>query len=281
MNKLDSNLLLHSLAPPSIKNDARIAAALEALQRQLIPLEGHLDDGLFLCRIDELDSATLDHLAAQWNARVWRDSWPLELKRTSLKSIIQEKRRLGTLTAIKNAISSLGSAVIIREWWQCEPKRTPHTFEVVINQNSLPGVADEDLIYDLMRSLNYTKPVRSQYTITLTYKTQAFLKLPQVGRQLVFTRISIPKTLRGAASAVLPSINGTRYVASARVAALKKAPDHAKAHGQLIPSSTMRSLLSLRLGTKTGGADLLAQAQSSSVMGPRLLTSVRIRTAQR
>ncbi len=63
--------------------------------------------------IDELTSEQLDHFAVGRNLTTWRESWPLDLKRSVAKSIICSKRQEWALSAVKNVLASLGSAVSI------------------------------------------------------------------------------------------------------------------------------------------------------------------------
>ena len=231
MKKLKNNLLLKSLAPPSITKDPQVKHAISAVEKELLPLEGHLNDGLFYCRIDTLSSDALDHLAAQWNATVWRDSWPIEVKRSVLRALITDKSRLGTLSAVKKAISSLGSGIYVREWWQNDPPREAHTFEVVIDQNAIEGVADADLLFDLRRLIDYAKPVRSQYTFTISFKTYAIINLIGASRPIVHARLSMP--VKGIADLSIKAfrVSRARGITSARLSLVKTFPAHSS--GQL------------------------------------------------
>lgn len=213
MKSADQDFILLDLLPHSLRRDARIVNAMKSLQPQLRDLYGHLDDGAVMAQIDSLPEAVLDHLAKQWNAAVWRDYWPAETRRRALKSLITEKRRLGTLTAVKNAISSLGSAAYIREWWEYDPVKTAHTFQVIISQNAIDGVASADLLYDLKRLIDYAKPVRSQYSFVVTYKTAANLTLRAIGRPTIRLWSTFePQCYNAARSELLPHDIGRGFV---------------------------------------------------------------------
>ena len=275
MKKLKNNSLLKLLAPPSITKDPQVKNAITAVEKELLPLEGHLNDGLFYCRIDSLSSEALDHLAEQWSATVWRDSWPIEVKRSVLRALITDKSRLGTLSAVKKAVSSLGSGVFIREWWQTEPRRTPHTFEVVIDQNAIEGVADEDLIFDLMRSVDYAKAVRSQYTVVLTYKTQAFLKLYNGCRPLIQARLSSFNNLNAFINLTMRLNSASRAVISARLMALQQVPHSILGISTLAMINEARPMASVRVKSNSklnvhGQKNLQTPATVRPVINARL-----------
>lgn len=182
--------LVTSVMPSSLKQDKKVTDSAEALDPQLRGISLHTDDGMYLYKLDELPSAVLDHLAMQWDADVWRDTWPLHVKRQALKTLITEKTRQGTVSAVKNSLSSLGSAAYITEWFERTPPATPYTFVVSIYQNEIEGIADEDLIYDIKRSINAAKPVRSQYSIAVIQTFKDDIYVTGAARTLAFARIS-------------------------------------------------------------------------------------------
>lgn len=168
MRKSEEKTLLFALLPSSIKEEPVFKHSSEALYAG-DDSKDHLNDGLFYYRLDELDSATLDHLAAQWHAHVWRDSWSIDTKRAILKSLIKTKSHLGTKGAVKDVVSSLvGGNASIKEWFETTPQGTPHTFEIRVTQNiSDESRVSSDVLTDLINGINYAKPVRSQYTLVL------------------------------------------------------------------------------------------------------------------
>lgn len=169
MKSIKDNFIISTL-PSSLSKDKNFQAfstLSDAALQEIIP---HVDDGILLASIDVLASNVLDHMAAQWRAKVWRDSWPVDVKRQVLKALIKDKSRQGTLAAVKSAVSSIGSAAFIKEWWQMQPEGKPHTFNITIDQTELEGIASEDLLLDLKRLVDDAKPVRSQYTFTIMQK---------------------------------------------------------------------------------------------------------------
>ena len=119
MHKSEDKTLLFALLPSSIKEEPVFKHSAEALYAG-DDSKDHLKDGLFYYRFDELSSDILDHLAAQWHAHVWRDSWNIETKRQVLRSLIQTKSHLGTKGAIKDVLAGIvgSQASSIKEWFE-------------------------------------------------------------------------------------------------------------------------------------------------------------------
>ena len=195
MHKSEDKTLLFALLPSSIKEEPVFKHSAEALYAG-DDSKDHLKDGLFYYRFDELSSDTLDHLAAQWHAHVWRDSWNIETKRHVLRSLIQTKSHLGTKGAIKEVLAGIvgSQASSIKEWFEMEPQGTPHTFEIRVEQNlSNSSTISSDVLNDLIRALNYAKPVRSQYTLVLVNQPfNAELDFSVHTSQMVYTHLYSP-----------------------------------------------------------------------------------------
>lgn len=112
---VESGLL--DVVPDSISKDPDVSSAAKALDVPLLEMTNVIDLPSIYVSIDKLTSDQLDHLAYSWDASVWRDSWPIELKRSIVKQVVQEKRKKGTRKAVEEAVEALGSAATIKEWW--------------------------------------------------------------------------------------------------------------------------------------------------------------------
>ena len=169
--------LVTSVMPSSLKQDKKVTDSAKALDPQLRDISRHTDDGMLLYKIDYLPSDVLDHLAMQWDAEVWRDSWPINVKRSVLKSLIPSKQKLGTMSSITAGLASLGSAVTVEEWFDKTPQGAPHTFSVILDQSQIEGTVDTELEQDIRSTINQRKPVRSQYSLAIMHKGSADLVL--------------------------------------------------------------------------------------------------------
>ncbi|MBN5099159.1 phage tail protein I, partial [Stenotrophomonas maltophilia] len=97
----------------------------------------------------------------------WDSAWPEHIKRQRIASAINIQRHKGTAGSVREVIESFGGSVVIREWWQQEPRGVPHTFELVLTLSGRPG-ADPSAKYveDVIAEVTRTKPVRSHFTFT-------------------------------------------------------------------------------------------------------------------
>tara|TARA_Y100001001_G_scaffold59284_1_gene56089 strand:- start:2526 stop:3182 length:657 start_codon:yes stop_codon:yes gene_type:complete len=188
MADLDEVKLL-DLVPDNLTQDKNIYASSMAIDPELKAVSAQLMDPAIFARIDELTSEQLDHIAWQFDSKVWRDSWPLHLKQSVIRTIISEKSKRGTLSAVRNAVESLGSAVIIREWWQTSPQGDPHTFTVTVSVNEIPGQVSAQTQADLMLRIDDVKPVRSHYTLSIATQAYGGLNLSNGVRVATFARL--------------------------------------------------------------------------------------------
>lgn len=182
---------LRELVPESIRDDANVSAAIDALNGELQLVSALVEVPSILARIDELEDDVLDHLAWQLNSKTWRDSWPLSLKRSVIKSLIIEQSKKGTRFALDKAVRSYGAGLTIREWWETSPPGVPHTFDLVLSINNLGGqVSDAQAQEDLLRRIDDVKPVRSKYTFTLAVQAEGGIGITGAFRTASYVRLS-------------------------------------------------------------------------------------------
>ena len=189
MSKGLAEVRLSDLLPDSIAQDDNVKHSATALDKQLLDMTAAVDLPSIYVSIDKLTSTQLDHVAYGWDASVWRDSWPVALKRSVLKNVVREKRKKGTLRAVKDAVSSIGSAATIKEWWQQEPKGAPHTFEIQATLGNIDGTLDAEMQEDLFALVDDAKPVRSHYTFVLVRQLQGGMGVDGYLRPVADARI--------------------------------------------------------------------------------------------
>lgn len=208
MTEIDKSKLEQTI-PKNLLKDKNVNACAESLDVHLQKVSSETDLPLVYYNLYKLTSEQLDHLAYSWDASVWRQSWKIEIKRSVLKSIILDKRKRGTLGAVKSAIESIGSVSEIKEWWQEEPKGTPHTFTVTARLNSYEGVLDGDLQEDLIGLIDDAKPVRSHYKFILQKKFSSNIWSVGLYRKLSYARVkggSITGTETATAIGLIPAV---------------------------------------------------------------------------
>lgn len=180
---------LSQLIPENLVEDSNFKASADALDPSLQEVSKKVDIPSIYLRLGELTSEQLDHMAAAWDASVWRQSWPLQIKRSVLNNVIREKRKRGTLGAVKKAIETIASFTSLTEWWQETPKGTPHTFKVVASLNNYEGVLESDLQEDLIGLIDDAKPVRSHYDFILQKKYTGEIGAIGLYRKLAYVRV--------------------------------------------------------------------------------------------
>ena len=185
-----SDTKLTDLLPPNLAADEDIRAKAEAFDDQFSQLVGSIEQPAIYMRIDQMTSLQLDHLAVQYDVSPWREFWPVTIKRNVIKATYMTLAKRGTVEAVKTAVSALGSAVQVIEWWQMEPKGIPHTFKVVANLGSFDGVLSSDLQNDVMSLIDNAKPVRSHYTLELRESLEGGVGTVGLVESSVVARIS-------------------------------------------------------------------------------------------
>ena len=185
-----SETKLTDLLPPNLAADEDILAKAEAFDAQFGQLVESIEQPAIYMRIDQLTSLQLDHLAVQYDVTPWRESWSISMKRSVIRATYMTLCKRGTVEAVKTAVEALGSAVQIIEWWQMEPKGTPHTFKVVTNLGSFDGVVSSDLQNDVMALIDNAKPVRAHYTLELRESLEGIVGTAGLVESSVVARIS-------------------------------------------------------------------------------------------
>lgn len=165
--KTIDDIKLKDTMPESLTSDENVSAVAEAIDPQLQFIASKVDLPTLLISIDKLPSLALDHLAVQYDVTVWRDSWPLNVKRSVLKTAISDKRKKGTRAAVEQAVASIGGAAKIVEWWETEPKGKPFTFDIKVALSQVEGVLDTEQQEDLVRLIDDAKSFRSHYNLVL------------------------------------------------------------------------------------------------------------------
>lgn len=184
------DVVLEDLLPDSISSDRQVKESAKAIDPELKAVSGFVFVGSVLANVDKLTSVQLDHIAYSFDLTTWRDYWPLSQKRRVAKNVLAQKCRMGTLSAVKKVLESLGSAVSITEWWQKSPKGTPHTFEVVASIGGLSGGLSAEAQADFFRLLNEAKPVRSHYTFTIAMSLLSDVQITGALRPASYARCS-------------------------------------------------------------------------------------------
>ncbi|WP_249977608.1 phage tail protein I [Vreelandella olivaria] len=146
-----------SLLPPNATHLERSTASTTARITQVpTPLRD-------LWNPDTCPAHLLPWLAWTLGVAAWKAYWPERIKRERIRQAVEIHRRRGTAQSVRRVVESFGAGVAIREWWQTEPKGTPHTFELTltIRDDNYAAELQEDIVQEVMR----VKPVRSHFNL--------------------------------------------------------------------------------------------------------------------
>lgn len=116
--------------PPALKNDPDMMALAQTISAQLQTTAAEVRKNIIYARIDELDEATLDVLAYDLHVDWYDYSYPIEVKRRTIRDSIQVHRRLGTKYAVEKALGAVYPGTKVEEWF--EYGGDPYKFRVVI-----------------------------------------------------------------------------------------------------------------------------------------------------
>ncbi len=112
----------------------------------------------------------LPWLAWAMSVDEWDANWPDHQKREVIKASVRIHRRKGTAGAVKDSLAVLGGHIEVVEWFENQPKTTPHTFRLVVNygvdsSKSASRILDMNFYRSVRRLVDNAKPVRSHYEI--------------------------------------------------------------------------------------------------------------------
>lgn len=114
--------------PPPLKNDAEMYALGRVIAEQLHLTAQQIRLNIIYARIDELDEQTLDILAYDLHVDWYDYSYPIEVKRQTIKDSVKVHRRMGTKYAVETAIGAVLPGTKIKEWFEYGGK--PYFFRI-------------------------------------------------------------------------------------------------------------------------------------------------------
>lgn len=146
---------LLDLLPQSIKHDANIIAAADALNQQLQAITNNIPKLAILSNINNLSSEWLDALAWQWSAPFYSQLLPIEQKRELVSKALAWHKRRGTPSAVEELISTVFGSGEVKEWFEYGGQ--PGYFKVLTSDPS----ATADKANEFLAAINSVKNTRS------------------------------------------------------------------------------------------------------------------------
>lgn len=173
-----------SILPPG---STPLEKALEQVAARLLDVEVAIRD---VWSPDDCPLDLLPWLAWGLSLDNWSTDWPENIKRERVRKAIAIARRKGTAESVRSVVASFGGSVAIREWWQMQPKGTPHSFSLVLNLEQAGIAPSATFIDQVIAEVRRAKPVRSHFTFTLGLNGNAALGPIAAARPTTYARLS-------------------------------------------------------------------------------------------
>ena len=153
-NGVTKENLLQTL-PSVLANDAGMQPLGETASTVLAALWNNIDLPTIYSRIDELPESLLDILAKDFKVDWYNYDHPVETKRAVIKDSFFVHKHLGTVGAVKRALSDVWPSFSLEEWFHYGGE--PYHFRVAIADKDFTVAKREQAI----RYINLVKNVRS------------------------------------------------------------------------------------------------------------------------
>ena len=140
MSKTIYNADYSECLPEALKKDPKMVALANATAATLLDTSGIIDNVLIYSRFDELPEELVDILAYDLHVDWYDYSYPIEVKRRTIRDSIQVHRRLGTKYAVEKALGAVYPGTKVEEWF--EYGGDPYKFRVVIGATEAGITAD-------------------------------------------------------------------------------------------------------------------------------------------
>lgn len=184
MNDLYSIDFTRSL-PPALKNDPDMLALARAIGSQLQDVARQIKKSIIYARIDELDEQTLDILAYDLHVDWYDYSYPIDVKRRTIKDSVKVHRRLGTKYAVETALGAVFPGTRVEEWFEYDGD--PYTFRLKIGAGD--GVTAQQQAAVLER-VRFYKNLRSHLEM-ISYQMEQRTTIHAVGFHAIGTRVEV------------------------------------------------------------------------------------------
>jgi len=119
----------------------------------------------------------LPWLAWSLSVETFDSRWPVEIRRSIIRSSIEVHRKHGTLGGLKTALAALGVQINVTEWF--DTGSSPYTFSIearatvdLIGDNSIP-LLNLELRDQVRRVIDSVKPVRAHYNLAFILNFEA------------------------------------------------------------------------------------------------------------
>lgn len=104
----------------------------------------------------------------------WDPDWSEAEKRAAVADAIAFHRRKGTRAIVEEVLERFHPLLEVVEWWEANPRRDPHTFEVRAPANLISAsFLTMETVNAIIRDVASVKPVRSHFDFVQILEAQA------------------------------------------------------------------------------------------------------------
>ena len=179
--------MTNSLLPP---NSTRLERALVAGAAGIVVVHAPADiDDPMSCPVE-----VLPWLAWGLSVDSWDSDWSDEDKRAAVAGSIELHRRKGTRMSVEIVLARFDQLARLIEWHEAVPRRTPHTFDIILPMVTGAGVAaggrrtTAAFVDAIVREVSRVKPLREHMTVVQSIVTAGFVGIQGTARVMTFQR---------------------------------------------------------------------------------------------
>lgn len=184
MIKLTDARLTDAL-PKTLAEQPWVQALAEASRKMRRRVMAYADRTRLFCDIDEASEEALDALAVELQTPLYKNDYPLTVKRQIVKNSMLYYIRSGTRGAVEELLADIYQGAEVEEWFEYGGKPNYFRVAIDISRTTVP-VAEmapaelESWLYSVKRASSALESLSYmiRYAITIGCKVEAFLQSP-------------------------------------------------------------------------------------------------------
>jgi phage tail P2-like protein len=138
----------------------------------------------------------LPFLAAELAISHWDTNWTTGQKREAVMGAIPFHKIKGTRAAVEQVLERFHPLLTVTEWWEANPPRAPHTFEVRAAALDIgAGFLTPETSEAIIRDVAAAKPLRAHFDFVQTLAAQGAIYLAAGGMAGSMFRADFAATL--------------------------------------------------------------------------------------
>ncbi|RDE04686.1 phage tail protein I [Sphingomonas aracearum] len=126
-----------------------------------------------------------------WSLAVdgWDASWTETMKRAAVAQSIELHRRKGTRASLRTVLDRFDRLLELVEWHQAQPRRDPHTFDVILPLDGKGGERSTARFAEaILTEVHRVKPLREHFQMVQQLTVASFIGIAGAARVASFAR---------------------------------------------------------------------------------------------